>query len=75
MKRANYCTVYICFAWGGAVAESDVAFVFNGVVTKVDDGDSLSLRVKSGVTFRIRLSDIDSPEIAHKIIRSYFSMI
>ncbi len=69
MKRANVVLCLSVFIWGGAVAsvpESKIAFVLNGVVSKVDDGDSLSLRVKSGVTFRIRLSDIDSPEIAHK---------
>ena len=69
MKRARIVLFLSIFIWGGATAEvpeSDVAFVLNGVVTKIDDGDSLSLRVKNGVTFRVRLSDIDSPEIAHK---------
>ena len=34
------------------------------VVTSVEDGDTLTVRI-DGATHRVRLSDIDAPEVAH----------
>ncbi|MCF6235582.1 MAG: hypothetical protein L3J70_04295 [Gammaproteobacteria bacterium] len=47
MKRANIVLYLSVFAWSGVVAsvpESEVYFILDGKVVKVDDSDSLSLR-------------------------------
>ncbi|MFC3674640.1 thermonuclease family protein [Ferrovibrio xuzhouensis] len=37
-----------------------------GVVTAVDDGDTLTLQADDGRCIEVRMSDYDSPEIAHR---------
>lgn len=46
--------------------EGLVNFSISGIVTKIDDGDSLGIEGVGGARFNIRLSDMDTPEISHQ---------
>jgi endonuclease YncB( thermonuclease family) len=41
-----------------------VNWTLTGVVARVSDGDTLTLRARSGDNITVRLSDIDTPERA-----------
>lgn len=49
-----------------ASRESRVKFVINGQILAIDDGDTLRMQNAGGQRIRIRLSDLDAPEVAHK---------
>lgn len=48
-----------------ASADKSTPFKASGVVTHVFDGDTVDLLSESGWKIRIRLADIDAPEVAH----------
>ena len=47
------------------VRASLVNFKLPGKVTKVEDGDTLTIQAQGGGFFEVRLSDIDTPEVFH----------
>lgn len=50
---------------GTSKADTLPNFQLAGKVVAVEDGDTLTIEAKDRARFRIRLSDIDSPEIRH----------
>ena len=47
--------------------EAKVAFIINRAeITRVEDGDTVTVKASNGAKFVIRLSDIDTPEVSHK---------
>lgn len=51
-----------------AGADRSILVVFSivGTVNDIDDGDTLSIQASTGARFKIRMSDMDTPEVSHK---------
>jgi endonuclease YncB( thermonuclease family) len=61
-KRHSHALLGLLF--GLYVATPSQAATFEGVVTRVSDGDTLVLRA-NGQDIKVRLANIDAPEVAH----------
>jgi endonuclease YncB( thermonuclease family) len=69
VKRNRCVSVLLWFVLTGVAQAADrahdVAFILNGRVHAIEDGDTLDLDIAAGQRMRVRLSDFDAPEIAH----------
>lgn len=48
------------------VPNTKIAFVAQGTIAEIEDGDTIKFKASNGSKFTIRMSDIDTPEIFHK---------
>ena len=60
----NLTTVIFATVLSLAASAIEATSALYGTVTKVHDGDTLSVLTTDGRTLTIRLSDIDAPELA-----------
>jgi endonuclease YncB( thermonuclease family) len=65
-------TAAIEAATGPAVIAADrsslIVFTVKGTVRSIEDGDTLALEAATGARFKIRFSDIDTPEVSHPAV-------
>ena len=62
-------TLILALAACAASSLVPVAFVIDGRVAQIEDGDTIAIAAPNGATVVIRMSDYDSPEIAHRAFR------